>query len=106
MAPGNLMANTPLPFILLALTLRKAYFEGIPYSMGWWAFTFPLGAYTLATRLLYAQRGVTVLSVICWILLANLSVFWLITAYRTSRFVLRRSGTVAAIGEQPTNVRS
>lgn len=75
--------------VSLILTLRKAFFENIPYSMGWWAFTFPLGAYTLATWLLYAQTGVGVLSVIYWILLANLAAFWLLTAYRTTVFIFK-----------------
>ncbi len=77
--------------VSLALTLRKAFFENIPYTMGWWAFTFPLGAYALATRLLFAQTHVAALAVIFWILLVNLVLFWLITAYRTTRFVLRKS---------------
>jgi len=77
--------------VSLALTLRKAFFENIPYTMGWWAFTFPLGAYALATRLLFAQTQVAALSVIFWILLVNLVLFWLITAYRTTRFVLGKS---------------
>jgi len=77
--------------VSLALTLRKAFFENIPYTMGWWAFTFPLGAYALATRLLFAQTQVAALAVIFWILLVNLVLFWIITAYRTTRFVLGKS---------------
>lgn len=88
--------------VSLVLTLRKAVFENIPYTMGWWAFTFPLGAYTLATRLLYTQTGVAALSVIYWILLVNLLVFWVITAYRTTKFVFTGPGPVAAAGGLPT----
>jgi len=77
--------------ISIVLTLRKAFFENIPYTMGWWAFTFPLAAFALATRLLFVQTGVTALAVIFWALLVNLVIFWLITAYRTAKFVFRKS---------------
>jgi len=77
--------------VSLILTLRKAFFENIPYTMGWWAFTFPLGAYALATRLLFVQTGVIALKVIFWVLLVNLAVFWLITAYRSAKFIFRKS---------------
>lgn len=74
--------------VSLALTIRKAVLEKIPYTMGWWAFTFPLGAYVLATRMLFLQTGLATLRVIFWILLANLVVFWLLTVYRTARVVI------------------
>jgi len=76
---------------LLSLTLRKAIFEKIPYSMGWWAFTFPLGAYTLATRLVFAQTHMPLFTVIFWILLVNLVVFSLLTAYRTVVSVVQKT---------------
>jgi len=77
--------------VSIALTLRKAFFENIPYTMGWWAFTFPLGAYALATRMLFAQNHVAVLAIFFWVLLVNLLVFWLITAYRTAKFTVGKS---------------
>lgn len=76
-------------FVSLVLTARKAFFESIPYTMGWWAFTFPLGAFALATRLLFQQTGMAALEVFFWVLLANLALFWLITSYRTVKFVVR-----------------
>ncbi|AEJ61447.1 C4-dicarboxylate transporter/malic acid transport protein [Spirochaeta thermophila DSM 6578] len=74
--------------VSLVLTFRKAFFERIPYTMGWWAFTFPLGAYTLATRMLFLLTQIELLRAFSLLLLVNLVVFWIITAYRTTKFVL------------------
>ncbi len=75
--------------VSLVLTMRKTIFERIPYTMGWWAFTFPLGAFALATRLLAVRTGIVAIDVIFWILFANLWAFWVITAYRTASSVVR-----------------
>ena len=60
--------------------------------------TLPLGAYALATRMLFVQTGIAALRVFFWLLLANLVVFWLITAYRTARFVFERLHAEQAAG--------
>ncbi len=77
--------------VSLVLTARKAIFERIPYTMGFWAFTFPLGAFALATRLLALRTGFAAVDVLFWILFANLWVFWLVTAFRTAKFVAKGS---------------
>ena len=52
--------------------------------MSWWAFTFPLGAYTVATFVLgdaYHLSVITGFGFALWILLMG---FWIVVAARTS----------------------
>lgn len=67
----------------IALTLRYRH-EAFPFAMSWWAFTFPLGAYTVATFVLgdaYDLGVLTGFGFALWILLMG---FWIVVAARTS----------------------
>ncbi len=76
-------------FVALLLTLHKTFFEEIPYSMGWWAFTFPLGIFTLSTysvyRIMDKSRFVLVLF---YLFFVTLLFFWALTFYRTFKYHL------------------
>ena len=68
--------------IAIALTihyLRRPF----PFAMSWWAFTFPLGAYTVATFLLgdaYEAGYLTAFGFALWLLLTG---FWAVVFART-----------------------
>ncbi len=67
----------------IALTLRYLR-QAFPFAMSWWAFTFPLGAYTVATFVLgdaYHLGVITGFGFALWILLMG---FWIVVAARTS----------------------
>ncbi len=56
---------------------------GLPYGIGWWAFTFPVGAYTVDTLTLgrvFSVGAIEWLGVLLFLLLA---VFWLVVTVRT-----------------------
>ncbi len=76
-------------FISILLTLHKTFFEEIPYSMGWWAFTFPLGIFTLSTyqiyKILMQSKFVLLLFYLFYI---TLLFSWLLTFYRTFKYHL------------------
>jgi C4-dicarboxylate transporter/malic acid transport protein len=57
--------------------------EGLPFNMGWWGFTFPLGVYTAATLVLAEQTSFPVLELFGALLVLQLAGFWCVVAVRT-----------------------
>ena len=71
-------------WMLIALLITVRYLRaGIPFNLGWWGFTFPLGVYSLATLNLASALHLTFFSVFGCVLVALLMVMWLIVAKRT-----------------------
>jgi C4-dicarboxylate transporter/malic acid transport protein len=71
-------------WILLAM-LKTAHYarSGMPFNLGWWGFTFPLGVYALATLALAHTTHVTFFLVAGAILVVCLALLWLTVAART-----------------------
>ncbi len=61
----------------------QALREPFPFAMSWWAFTFPLGAYAVATFLLGEAFGVGYLTGFAFGLWVALPAFWLLVSVRT-----------------------
>lgn len=78
-------------FLLAVLTTARYVREGLPFNIGWWGFTFPLGVYAVATLALARQTHLDFLLVIGGSLVVCLIVLWLIIAYRTLRGAWNRS---------------
>ena len=57
---------------------------GVPFTLSWWAFIFPLAAYTLATLEVFQYTGVTAVYWYGAILAALLAVLWVATFCRTA----------------------
>ncbi len=71
-------------WLVLALLITVRYLrEGLPFNMGWWAFTFPIGVYSLATLALGRTTGVHAFEVLGVIFVVMLTCFWLIVTGRT-----------------------
>lgn len=71
-------------WMLMALLITVRYLRaGIPFNLGWWGFTFPLGVYSLATLKLASTLNLTFFSIFGCVLVAMLTVMWLIVAKRT-----------------------
>jgi len=71
-------------WMLMALLITVRYLrDGIPFNLGWWGFTFPLGVYSLATLKLGSTLHLTFFSVAGCVLVALLAVMWLIVGKRT-----------------------
>jgi C4-dicarboxylate transporter/malic acid transport protein len=71
--------------------------EGLPFNLGWWGFTFPLGIYALAALALARATGLALFSAVGGGLVTCLAVLWLIVvsrtlvgAFRTTLFVAPR----------------
>lgn len=71
-------------WMLMAVLITRRYLrEGIPFNLGWWGFTFPLGVYSLATLKLGSTLHLGFFSVFGAVLVAALALMWLIVARRT-----------------------
>ena len=73
-------------WMLMALLITVRYLRaGIPFNLGWWGFTFPLGVYSLATLKLASTLNLVFFSIFGCMLVALLTLMWLIVAKRTVR---------------------
>ncbi|MBO9471470.1 TDT family transporter [Endozoicomonas sp. G2_2] len=56
---------------------------GLPFNMGWWGFTFPLGVYSVATLKLAELTGIAFYEVLGGLFVILLAGFWLLVTART-----------------------
>ncbi len=71
-------------FVVLVITGRTVM-SGLPFSMGWWSFTFPVGTLTGASFALDHVTGFAPFGVAGETLTGLLAVTWSIVAVRTAR---------------------
>lgn len=64
------------------ITLRHLR-DGMPFNLGWWGFTFPLGVYALATLKLAGWLQLGFFMVMGHVLVVALVALWLLVASRT-----------------------
>jgi C4-dicarboxylate transporter/malic acid transport protein len=74
--------------VALLFTLRYRR-EGLPFNLGWWGFTFPLGVYTATTLSLYRVTGFEAFGVAGMLFAILLGGFWSVVLSRTLREVAR-----------------
>lgn len=71
-------------WMLIAVLITLRYLRaGIPFNLGWWGFTFPLGVYALATLKLASLLHLSFFSIFGSVLVLALALMWLIVAKRT-----------------------
>ncbi|AUG03581.1 C4-dicarboxylate ABC transporter [Pseudomonas sp. 09C 129] len=71
-------------WMLTALLITLRYLrDGIPFNLGWWGFTFPLGVYALTTLKLAATLNLTFFAVLGSLLVLALALMWLLVGKRT-----------------------
>ncbi|MFF0448625.1 TDT family transporter [Streptomyces sp. NPDC004609] len=86
-------------FALLWLALAgalvvRAVRRGMPFSMTWWAFTFPVGTCVLGAASLADRTGLTALAWLAVLLYGLLVTAWAVVGFRTVRALL--GGTLLA----------
>lgn len=69
--------------LLTLLTTARYIKEGMPFNLGWWGFTFPLGVYAVATIVLGEQTKLAFITNIGVGLVIALALFWCIIMTRT-----------------------
>jgi C4-dicarboxylate transporter/malic acid transport protein len=70
-------------FAMAVLITLKYLRDGLPFNMGWWGYTFPLGVYTLATLRLHTVLPISAFSIYGGALGVMLAVLWAIVGART-----------------------
>jgi C4-dicarboxylate transporter/malic acid transport protein len=72
-------------WVLMALIMTFHYRKkwGLPYALSWWAFTFPLGAYVVASHSIATIFHLTIVDFIGFGLYFLLVFFWSITLMKT-----------------------
>ncbi|QCP53685.1 C4-dicarboxylate ABC transporter [Trinickia violacea] len=83
---GLLLWGAGLWWLLTAIFFTLRYrAEGLPFNLGWWGFTFPLGVFTLATLGLYRVTGFAGFAAIGFALAMLLGGLWLVVLSKTLR---------------------
>ncbi|MCP1249943.1 hypothetical protein NKW41_13140 [Gluconobacter oxydans] len=68
----------------MAMLITVRYMRAsMPFNLGWWGFTFPLGVYTVATLKLGALLHLSFFNIVGTCLGAMLALLWIIVAGRT-----------------------
>jgi C4-dicarboxylate transporter/malic acid transport protein len=82
---GTAIWGFGLWWLAIAVTLLVRYLRAgpLPFHLGWWAFTFPLGAYTVATITLARNWQAPVLEGVAVLLYLALVGFWVVVTART-----------------------
>jgi C4-dicarboxylate transporter/malic acid transport protein len=81
---GILLWGVGLWWLLLAMLITIRYFRaGVPFNLGWWGYTFPLGVYTVATLKLGVLLKITAFSNFGTALVIALAAMWVLVAART-----------------------
>ena len=71
-------------WLFLACLITGRYFRsGVPFNLGWWGYTFPLGVYTLASLRLGATLRLEAFTAFGCGLAAGLAAMWLVVMART-----------------------
>ncbi|MDA8344591.1 MAG: TDT family transporter [Thermaerobacter sp.] len=69
--------------VMSILTTVHYVRRGLPFNLGWWGLTFPLGVFSGGTDLLYAQLHVPLIGFLALVFFVMLVSFWGIVASRT-----------------------
>jgi C4-dicarboxylate transporter/malic acid transport protein len=70
-------------FFLALLTTLRYLRDGMPFNIGWWGFTFPIGVYSIATLTLARIMHLGFLLTFGGILVAGLAALWMLVACRS-----------------------
>ena len=84
---GIMMVGYGVWWFLLAILTTARYLrrEGMPFNIGWWGFTFPLGVYAVAVLTLGRQTHLGFITVFGALLVILLAALWSVIATRTLR---------------------
>lgn len=78
-----------------AVTLRTVRRRGLPFTLTWWSFTFPLGTCVTGTNLLVERLGTPALAAVATALYVLLVAAWLVVGARTVHGALVRGNLLA-----------
>jgi tellurite resistance protein TehA-like permease len=70
--------------LAVAITINHLR-RGLPFNLGWWGYTFPIGVYAVATLRLSSIFPLPALTVFGEVLVVALAAVWVVVVVRTSR---------------------
>ncbi|MGD8678154.1 MAG: C4-dicarboxylate ABC transporter, partial [Chromatiales bacterium] len=70
-------------FLTMLLLVQTPRFARLPFSLSWWAYSFPLAAMTVASLMMYEETGNSAFLVISYALLLLVSALILLLLVRT-----------------------
>ncbi len=83
-------------WMLIAILTTARYLRtGMPFNLGWWGFTFPIGVYAVATLALGHQTNITFFLSLGTVLVVILAGLWAVIAARTLQGAWQRRLFVA-----------
>jgi tellurite resistance protein TehA-like permease len=91
-------------FQSIAVTLHYVHHRRLPFNIGWWGLTFPLGVFDGGTDLLFKAFPTPFLADAGRSLFVLLALFWMMVAYRTLRSFFEAGSTQVHEVETPTAV--
>lgn len=81
---GIILWGVGVWWLLMAVLITLRYLRnGLPFNLGWWGFTFPLGVFALTTLKLGAVLNLDFFSALGSVLVAGLALLWLVIMRRT-----------------------
>jgi C4-dicarboxylate transporter/malic acid transport protein len=81
---GIILWGVGVWWLLMAVLITVRYLRnGLPFNLGWWGFTFPLGVFALTTLKLGMVLHLAFFSVFGTVLVAGLTALWLVIMRRT-----------------------
>jgi tellurite resistance protein TehA-like permease len=82
---GTMLWGYGIWWLALAIMVTIGYLrDGMPFNIGWWGFTFPLGVYAVATLALARQTHLAILADAGIVLVGLLVLLWIIVFSRTA----------------------
>ena len=83
---GLLLWSFGLWWMASAILITLRYLrEGLPFNLGWWGYTFPLGVYALASLRLSQALPVPAFAIFGTVLVGALTLLWLVVSVFTLR---------------------
>ena len=81
---GLMLWGYALWWYVMAWIITLKYFkDGLPFNMGWWGFTFPVGVFTAATLQLWHETGYQIFAILSAVFTIQLIFFWVLVFMRT-----------------------
>jgi len=70
-------------YVMSWIITLKFFKDGLPFNMGWWGFTFPIGVFTAATFQLWQVTGYDIFKILGILFSIQLTVFWVLVFVKT-----------------------